>query len=457
MSPSLAAAEGQIDVVRRSIFVTIAIGFTAAWAASAHAATAPSAPQLTSTPYVSPAVLAWTPGADPANVFQTVLRAPGACTDPPTAAIVVATYPDNTTAQHFAKPGDGTWCFSVGATDLLGVTAVSPGLTVTIDTTPPTATVAVSGQTAGVVHGTVRIRQTSVDAVSGVASNVLHIGPVGNCAAGPVVTDPSWNTTTYADGSYDVCNIVTDNAGLVTTAVVTVTVSNAVPAPAPISPALTPAAAASSAGAAASAPVLAGSVDRVAPHAPSKVVVVRPRSKTGSTAPVRLTLRWANPKANDLSRVVVILNLKRVPRTVKDGSVVYNGLRTSAVFSLRPGRSGYVALYAFDRSGNQSAPARRTVSLAALIPLRPLTGTNVVAPPHMTWPTMAGAAYYNIQVFRNGKRVLVGWPSQAAYQLPAYLLQPGVYTWFVWPAFKHLGAEPTFGGLIGRATFVFGK
>lgn len=441
-------------MVRRSILVTMAVGFTAAWAASAHAATAPSAPQLTTPPYVSPALLQWTPGADPANVSQTVFRAPGACTEPPTAAIPVRTYLDNTTAQHFASPGDGTFCFSIGATDLLGATAVGPGLTVTIDTTPPTATVAVSGQAAGgVVRGTVRITRTSADAVSGVASSVLHVGPVGNCAAG-AVTAASWDTTTYADGSYDVCNVVTDRAGLVTTAVVTVTVANAVAAPAPIAPALTPAAAAPVVGTTA-APV--PSVDRDAPHAPSKLSVVTPRSKTGATALIPLILRWVNPKAADLARVVVILNLKHPPRTVKDGSVLYDGLHTSAALSLRPGKSGYVALYAFDRSGNQSAPARRTVSLASLIPLRPLTGTNVVAAPRMTWSALAGAAYYNIQVFRNGRRVLVGWPSQASYQLPAYLLQPGIYTWFVWPAFKHTGAAPTFGGLIGRATFVFAK
>ena len=211
----------------------MAVATSVAWAAiahaeTAHAATAPSAPRLATAPFVSPALLQWTPGADPANLLQTVFRAPGACTQPPTAAIAVRTYSDNTTAQHFAQPGDGTFCFSIGATDVLGATAVGPGLTVTIDTTPPTATVAVSGQAAGgVVQGTVRITRTSADAVSGVASSVLHVGPVGACASGPAA-GASWDTTTYANGSYDVCNVVTDRAGLVTTALVTVTVANPV-------------------------------------------------------------------------------------------------------------------------------------------------------------------------------------------------------------------------------------
>ena len=85
--------------------------------AGASAATAPSAPQLTSAPYVSPAVFTWTPGADLLNVQQTVYRAPGACTTPAAAGQLVATYPGNATTQHFAVPGDGTFCFFVRASD----------------------------------------------------------------------------------------------------------------------------------------------------------------------------------------------------------------------------------------------------------------------------------------------------------------------------------------------------
>ena len=40
---------------------------------------------------------------------------------------------------------------------------------------------------------------------------------------------------------------------------------------------------------------------------------------------------------------------------------------------------------------------------------------------------------------------------------PTYLLARGIYTWYVWPAFKHANAATTFGNLIGRATFVYAK
>jgi hypothetical protein len=442
-------------VVRRSILVAFAVVIAAGWATSAEAATAPSAPQLMTAPYVSPALLQWTPGADLLNVSQTVYRALGACTNPPAAAIPVRTYPDNTTSQHFASPGDGTFCFFISATDLAGGTANGPGLTVTIDTTPPTATVAVSDQApGGIVHGTVRITRTSADAVSGVASSVLQVGPVGACTTGTTVR-ASWNTTAYTDGSYDVCNTVTDRAGYSTTAVVTVTVANAVPIPAPVAP--VPVASTSAAPLTSAPPAAtpdAPLVDRNAPGAPTKLSVILPRSKPG-TSPIPLTLHWVNPAAADLARVVVILNLKRAPRSAADGSLLYSGLRTSAAFKLRPGKSGYVALYAFDRSGNVSRPARRTVSLAALIPLRPLTGSRVTSAPRLTWKATEGTAYYNVQIFRNGRRIVVGWPSAASYSLPPDLLEPGIYTWFVWPAFKHAGADPTFGSLIGRATFVY--
>ena len=116
-------------------------------------------------------------------------------------------------------------------------------------------------------------------------------------------------------------------AGLITTALVTVTVTNPVPPPAPVPPALAPSAVAPGLAVAPSAPVLVGAVDKDAPGAPSRLAVVLPRAKQGAAELVPLTLRWVNPKAADLARVVVILNLKHAPRSAKDGSVVYNGLR----------------------------------------------------------------------------------------------------------------------------------
>lgn len=438
-------------MARRTILVAMAAALAAVWPASTHAATAPAgAPDLTSTMYAYPAILHWTPGNNGLiDQTQGVYRKTGNCatTADPGGPIVLGLA--NTVNTYTARPVDGIWCFFIRATDLLG-SADSLGLTVLVDTINPVATVAVSGQNpAGTVSGTVNVTGTATDAVSGVASSVFRAGAVGACAAGSVV-GPAWDTTALANGAYDVCNVVTDNAGHVAIAKLTLTVANTPPPAPPAPPAVNPGV----------VPVtIVGTViggDTTAPGAPAKLSLVIPRAKV-SAAKVRVTLRWVNPVASDLDRVVVLFNQKRAPRGPGDGSKVYKGLRTSVALTLKAGQTAWVALFAYDRTGNVSPPARRKISLASLIPLRPLTGSVVDKPPLLTWKGQDGVAYYNVQVFRNGRRVIVGWPSHASYRVPLGTLEPGTYVWFVWPAEKRDDGTPAFGHLIGRATFVYAE
>ena len=199
-------------------------------------------------------------------------------------------------------------------------------------------------------------------------------------------------------------------------------------------------------------------VDKTPPLAPTKLTVTRAKSKT-KTAGITFTLHWVKPTAADLDRVVVVLNLRRSPVGPSDGKTVYHGLGTSAKLKLLAGQNGYIAIYAFDHSGNYSLkPIRKLVTLAGLIPLRPLSGSVVrLSSPVLTWKATKGSTYYNVQVFRNGKRMLVGWPSKASYRIPAGKLKPGTYVWYVWPAVQHKSSTPTFGKLIGRATFRYKK
>ena len=127
--------------------------------------------------------------------------------------------------------------------------------------------------------------------------------------------------------------------------------------------------------------------------------------------------------------------------------------------SCSPGQVGYFAIYAYDHSGNYSrSPLRKKVSLASLISLRPLSGSPVsVSTPVLTWKATKGSTYYNVQVFHNGKHVVVGWPSKASYRIPPGMLKSGTYVWYVWPAVQHANSSPTFGKLIGRATFTYTK
>ncbi len=411
-------------------FVLAAASFAMLVPVSAHAATAPAnAPVLTTPVYASPVGIQWTPDNDILNVTQSVLRAPGPCTTPASGGQPLQTFQDNTTSSYSDPAPDGTYCYYIQSADFL-TAAYSPGLTVVVDVLPPAVTVAVSGMSAsGAVSGTVGVSGTAADAGSGVASSVLHVGAVGACAAGPVI-GAQWDTTGSANGPYDVCNIVVDNAGHTAVAVATVTVANGV-AP-PVTPPANP----------------------LAPQPPTKVSFTRARSKS-ATANVTLTLRWVNPTAADLASVLVVLNLSHAPKRPADGIKVYRGLGSSTKLTLRAGQTGYLALYAYAKGGLVSLPARTKVLLASLIPLRPLTGSILHTVPLLSWKAKPGTAYYNLQLYHNGTRVLVVWPSHASYRIPAGTLTPGTYVWYVWPAVRSGGATPTFASLIGRATFVY--
>jgi hypothetical protein len=391
-------------------------------AGSAQAATAPvAAPVLTSAVFASPVGLQWTPSPDLFNVTQSVLRAPGPCTAPPSGGQYRMTFGDNTTSSYSDPAPDGTYCYYIQAADLVAA-AYSPGLTVVVDTLPPVATVAVAGVSAtGVVSGTVGVSGTAVDAGAGVAASVLRVGPPGACATGSAI-GPQWNTTTSANGSYDVCNVVTDNAGHTAVATSTVTVSNGTPAPA-------------------------------VPLPPTQLSLSRARARSAG-APVTLTLRWVNPDPTNIASVLVVLNLDHAPKRPSDGTKIYRGLRTSTGVTMRAGDTGFLALYTYAKGGTVSAPARTKVSLRSLIPLRPLTGSVLHSVPLLTWQAKKDSAYYNLQIYRNGKRVLVAWPSHASYRPPASVLVPGTYVWYVWPALRN-GGSATFSSLIGRATFVY--
>ena len=412
-------------MARRSLLAALIVSSAMFTVAGAHAATAPvNAPVLTSAVFASPVGIQWTPAPDLLNVTQSVLRAPGPCTSPPSGGQYRMTFGDATTSSYSDPAPDGTYCYYIQAADLL-TPAYSPGLTVVVDTLPPVAAVAVSGQSAsGVVSGTVSVSGTAADAGAGVASSVLHVGATGACAAGPVI-GAQWDTTTVANGSYDVCNVVTDNAGHAATATTTVVVSNGPPPPPP----------------------------NLAPQPPTKLSLTRARARSAG-ADVTLTLRWVNPAAANLASVLVVLNLDHPPKRPSDGTKVYRGLGTSTGVSMRAGQTGWLALYSYAKGGKVSAPARTKVSLASLIPLRPLTGSVVHAVPVLSWRPEKGSAYYNLQLYRNGKRVLVVWPSQASYRPPAGVLKPGAYVWFVWPALR-VGGSAKFASLIGRATFVY--
>ena len=99
---------------------------------------------------------------------------------------------------------------------------------------------------------------------------------------------------------------------------------------------------------------------------------------------------------------------------------------------------------------------------ASALLLAPADGAELRAkkPQMFRWRAIQKASYYNIQLWRDGRKLLTTWPRTPKFRLPAswtnrghrYELTRGYYTWFVWPGFGPL-AKGRYGDLAGHAQF----
>ena len=79
----------------------------------------------------------------------------------------------------------------------------------------------------------------------------------------------------------------------------------------------------------------------------------------------------------------------------------------------------------------------------------------------LRWRRIARAGYYNVQLFRNGRKILSAWPTKPEYQLRTrwryrghrHRLVDGTYRWMLWAGYGHR-SEHRYGKLLGRRTFV---
>jgi hypothetical protein len=109
-----------------------------------------------------------------------------------------------------------------------------------------------------------------------------------------------------------------------------------------------------------------------------------------------------------------------------------------------------------DNAGNTSAP--RGFALRYSRPLlTPAAGQKVARPVVLDWVNVAGARYYNVQVWEGRQKILSAWPSASTYTFKRswrfrgerYALERGArYRWFVWPRIGR-----SYGKLLGRGTF----
>jgi hypothetical protein len=132
--------------------------------------------------------------------------------------------------------------------------------------------------------------------------------------------------------------------------------------------------------------------------------------------------------------------------------------------TFRSGRT-VVSCAATDRSGN-SGTAQFAVTVALLRTVRraalfaPPARAVISGPTTLAWRAVARARFYNVQVHRNGRKVLSAWPLRPRFLLRrswrhegrTFRLRPGTYTWFVWPAYG-TKAVPRYGKLLGQSSF----
>ena len=109
-----------------------------------------------------------------------------------------------------------------------------------------------------------------------------------------------------------------------------------------------------------------------------------------------------------------------------------------------------------------SPPAPVTLPRARRL-ITPLPGAIVPLghPPLLQWTPVRKAQYYNVQLFRAGRKHLTAWPRAPRYHLKSRWtyagkprrLTPGHYRWIVWPGYGPR-SKADYGKAIGRSTFV---
>lgn len=163
----------------------------------------------------------------------------------------------------------------------------------------------------------------------------------------------------------------------------------------------------------------------------------------------------------------------RAGRDVRRMSVVRapgrGGARDSTVYRGRPrsftdrrvnnGRRYTYTITLRDRAANRTTKVVEGRPDASL--LSPANGAVLTAPPLLRWTAIRSADYYNVQLVRDGRKVLSTWPGRPRLQLTdrwrfeghVRRLVPGHYRWDVWPGFGPR-RDARYGRKVGSRSFV---
>ena len=141
-------------------------------------------------------------------------------------------------------------------------------------------------------------------------------------------------------------------------------------------------------------------------------------------------------------------------------STVYRGrARSFTDRHVNNGRRYRYTIVLRDRAANRTTAVVEGRPEARL--LSPPNGAALTAPPLLRWTAIRRADYYNVQLLRDGHKVLSIWPGRPRLQLEGRWrfeghvrrLVPGQYRWTVWPGYG-LRREARYGRKVGSRTFV---
>ena len=187
-----------------------------------------------------------------------------------------------------------------------------------------------------------------------------------------------------------------------------------------------------------------------------------------------VVLKWTTSK--DTHAIAVV---RRPGMSGRKLSTIYNGkARTFTDRRLKTGLKYRYTITAYDEAGNAAvkglahkaeplddeAPVTKPAvakpaakpSLTRPALTGPAAGARLTVPPLLAWGAVARASYYNVQLYRNGRKVLTVWPRRRPFSLQrtwrfdgrTYELTPGTYRWYVWPGFGARSAN-RYGKLLG--------
>jgi hypothetical protein len=144
--------------------------------------------------------------------------------------------------------------------------------------------------------------------------------------------------------------------------------------------------------------------------------------------------------------------------------LVYAGAESSFLDrGLTRGRHYMYIVRASDNAGNVATGSLNVTPGEASRErlLSPRAHATLRRPPLLRWRKVRKARYYNVQVFRNGRKILSAWPSKPRFQLRRtwryggrrHRLADGTYRWYLWAGYGKRSAHH-YGNLLGQRSFV---